>query len=280
MPVRITLLMQVATDPTDRSTASPHIGGWSESFYFPGTKFPDISIIQGWGKFRAAMLAGECSVVGYRQQLYTINKNKLLPGGSASGSFLFPGVFVSDLNAPQDSLMMNWILAGQPQTIRTKMPGLPDSQVSSGEYQPTKLFAQAVLSYIQYVTVNQFSGVSRDLTQPDCRVKSFTAGSLTTLSATGAVPGDYIRFRRVKDDNNNPVEGTYLVQTVVNNADSTVTYTLFGTPPQTVSRPNGTCRRDVLVNPGIIGGTANRLVIRKVGRPFQQYRGRRSKRPA
>lgn len=280
MPVRVTLLFDITTDPQDRASASPHSGGWSESFYVAGTQFQPLTFFTAWAGNRAGLLAGEGAIIGYRQQLFTIDGNKLLPGGSAAGALNTPGVWGSDLNAPQDSLMLNWSLSGQPQTIRTRLPGVPDSQVASGEYQPAALYKTYLTKYVNFIVGIPMTGISRDLTQPDSRVKSFSAGSLTTLSATGAAAKDYIRFRRVKDDNGRPLEGSYLVTAVVANADGTFSYTLFDSPAQTVSKPNGTARRDLLVNPVITAGVPNRLVVRKIGRPFQLYRGRRSKRPA
>lgn len=280
MPLKTTLLFTVTTDPSDRASASPHTGGWSESFYYPAAKFNDPSFFAQWAITRAQLLAGECAVIGYRQQLVTISKNRLLPGGSAAGALNVPGIWGSDLNAPQDSLMVNFSPTGQPQNVRHRLPGLPDSQVASGEYQPSPTFKGNLTKYVNYVINTQFATICRDLTQPDCRVKSLSAGVLTTLSATGAGAGDYIRLRRVKDDNGNPIEGTFLVTAVVNNADTTVSYTLFDPPSQSVTKPNGTCRHDLLVLAALAAGIPNRLVVRKVGRPFVQYRGRRSKQRA
>jgi hypothetical protein len=278
MPVRISLLLAVTTDPTDRVAASPHSGGWSESFYAPGNQFAALPFFVLWANQRANILAGECAVVGYRQQLFTISQNKLLPGGSAGGALNVPGGWPNDLNAPQDSLMVNFQVAGQPQNIRHRLPGIPDSQVSAGEYQPNATFKAALTKYIQLITAGVFEALVHDLTQPDARVRSLAGAALTTQSATGAIAGGYIRFRRVKDDIGRPVEGAFLVTAVVANADGSFTYTLFDPPLQTVSTPNGTCRHDLLVEANIVGGNPNRLVIRKVGRPFAQYRGRRSKR--
>lgn len=278
MPVRITLLFSVTTAPGDPTSASAHSGGWSESFYIPGSTFAALPFFQSWAGQRATLLSGLASVIGFRQQLYTIAGNKLLPGGSGSGSFLFPGSWPADLNAPQDSLMLNFQVAGQPSNLRHRLPGLPDSQVTQGEYQPGTTFKTNLTKYINLIADGQFSAVVRDLTQPDARVRSLNGGVLVTNTTTGAIVGQYIRFRRVKDANDDPVEGAFLVTAIVNNADGSVSYTLFDPPSQTVSTPNGTARLDLLVSANITGGNPNRLVVRKIGRPFVQYRGRRSKR--
>lgn len=277
MPVRITLLLSVTTNPPDTTTAAAHSGGWSESFYSSGSSFLPPSFFQTWGQQRAGCLSGEASIIGYRQQLVTISGNKLLPGGSAAGTLLYPGVATNDLNAPQDALMINFTVGGQPQNLRHRLAALPDSQVENGEYQPNAAYKGAITKYINLIAGGQFSAIVRDLTQPDARVVSLIGGVLTTQSATGAIVGQYIRLRRVKDNAGNPVEGTFLVMAAGGGGGAPSTYTLFPAPTQTVNTPNGTARLDLLVNPTITGGTPNRLVIRKIGRPFVQYRGRRSK---
>lgn len=278
MPVKVTLLLAVTTNPTDPTSASAHSGGWSEGFYIPGSAFAVPAFFQAWAQGRALLLSGLASIIGYRQQLVTISGNKLLPGGTAAGTLLYPGSFLGDLNAPQDALMLNFQLAGQPSNLRHRLAALPDTQVSVGEYQPTALYKGNVTKYTNLISSGLFGAIVRDLTQPDARVRSLTAGALTTNTSTGAIVGQYLRFRRVKDSSGNPVEGAFLVTALVNNADGSVTYTLFDPPAQTVTTPNGTVRTDLLVFANIIGGVVNRLVVRKIGRPFVQYRGRRSKR--
>lgn len=278
MPVRVALLFSLTTDPSDRGSASPHSGGWSESFFIPGNAFQPPAFFTAWGQSRSGLLAGEATISGYRQQLVTISGNKLIPGGTAGGVLNIPGSFGSDLSAPQAALMVNFAVAAQPQNLRHRLAGIPKSQVTGGEYQPTTAMKAAVTKYTTFVSSGIFEGVVRDLTQPDARVKGLAAGVLTTISATGAAQKDYIRLRRVKDDSGNPVEGSFLVLAVVVNADTTVSYTLFGAPAQAVSTPNGTARKDLLAEAIIQSGAVNRLVARKIGRPFVLFRGRRSKR--
>ena len=127
----------------------------------------------------------------------------------------------------------------------------------------------------------------RDITNnPESRVVSITsadpvthASVIITQSATGAAVGDYIILRRVRDDDGIPVQGSYLVSAIGASGGFTA-YTVANGPTQTVTTPNGTARTDKLVLATYTGGQPNRLVARKVGRPFQQYRGRRSRQRA
>lgn len=278
MPVRQTLLFAVTTTAKDPTQAAPHSGGWSESFYVGGNAFNDVSIFKKWATQRALLLSGLASVIGYRQQLYTLSGNKLLPGGSGGGVFFFPGNYAGDLNAPQDSLQLNFVVTSQPNSIRHRIAAVPDTIISGGEYNGDTTYQGYLSQYFNVVVSLGFGAVTRDLTKPDATVRSITGGVITTNTSTGAALNQYIRLRRVKDNLGHPVEGTFLVAAIVNNADGSVAYTVINPPTQTVSNPNGTARLDVLVFNSFSSGSVGRLVVRKVGRPFAAYRGRRSKR--
>lgn len=291
MPVKLTLLISVTTDPTNRAAAAAHSGGWSESFYWQQNTFLQQGDFQLWANARATLLAAECSVTGYRQQNFTIQGNRLLPGGGATGVVLAPGTMGANVGPPQSSLMVSFTITGQPQSVRHKLAGLPESMISNGEYQPTPAFAANVTKYISFVTGNtqnspfKAAGITRDLTQPSCQVSSIVPGAdntavITTLSPTGTAVGGFIRLHRVKDTAGDPVIGVWPVTVVTPGAGTMVAYTVTGyLTAQAVTKPNGLARNDLLVVNSLAGGTPNRLVVRKIGRPFVQYRGRRSKRP-
>lgn len=278
MPVRISLLFAVTTQVKNPTAAVAHSGGWSESFYLGGASFADVSVFQNWALARSALLSGLASVIGFRQQLVTIQGNKLLPGGTGAGSFFYPGNYVGDLNAPQDSLQLNFTVNSQPGSLRHRIAAVPDSVISGGEYNGDPVYQGYIINYTGKVIALGFGAITRDLNKADATVRSIAGGVITTNTSTGAALGQYIRLRRVKDANGIPVEGTFLVTAIVNNADGSVAYTVFDPPTQVVSTPNGTARLDVLVFNAVSGGQVARLVVRKIGRPFSGYRGRRSKR--
>lgn len=280
MPVRQTLLFAVTTVAKDPTQAAPHSGGWSESFYVGGSGFTDITVFKKWASSRAVLLSGLASVIGYRQQLYTISGNKLLPGGSGGGQFFYPGNYAGDLNAPQDSLQLNFVVNTQPNSIRHRIAAVPDTIISGGEYNGDTTYQGYLSTYFSVVIGFGFGAITRDLTRPDATVRSISGGVITTNTATGAALNQYIRLRRVKDSLGRPVEGTFLVAAIVNNADGSVAYTVIDPPTQTVTTPNGTARLDLLVFNTFSSANVGRLVVRKVGRPFAAYRGRRSKRTA
>lgn len=291
MPTRLTLFVSVTTDPGDRSAAAPHSGGWTESWYCQKDGFQDVSFFQSWGNSRASILAGEATVTGYRQQAFTISGNRLLPGGAASGPLNVPGSYPKDLDVPQAALMVNFSLAGQPQQIRHRLAAIPDSQVTMGEYQPDQVFKGMMTKYINAALQGFGLGavlgaVVHDLNQQDVRVVSIipVAGTptatLVTSAATGTQPGGWIRLHRVRDDNGNPISGAFVVQATQPTQGGMQSYTLGGyTTSQSVTTANGLARNDLLITSPIVAGTVNRIVVRRIGRPFVQYRGRRSARP-
>lgn len=290
MTIRATLFFGVTTNPNDRNAASPHSGGWSESIYLIGNAFADIGFLMQWANTRATLLAGECSVIGYRQQMFTVTGNKMLPGGAGSGTLNYPGNYPNDLDVPQASLMCNLQVATQPQTIRQRLAGMPDSMVTYGEYQPTDAYKGSVTKYLNFLSNKlalafTIGAVTHDLTQPSVRLLSInpvagaTTATVITDAPTGTIPGGWIRFHRVRDVAGLPVSGSFVVTQTAALANGQQTYTIAGyLSGQTVVAPNGLARNDVLVINPLMSGKPNRVVVRKVGRPFVQYRGRRSKR--
>jgi hypothetical protein len=118
-----------------------------------------------------------------------------------------------------------------------------------------------------------FGFIGRDLAQASVRVLKIAVNLITleAIPGTGLAIGDFIRLHRVFDDNNLPVKGAFVVTAIAANI-----ITVQGLNA-TVTEPSGTLRRDLLTffNYGAIAPI--RAVVKKVGRPFEQYRGRRSK---
>ncbi|MGC2449638.1 MAG: hypothetical protein WA477_18475, partial [Candidatus Sulfotelmatobacter sp.] len=275
--IRQTLLMALTTDPQNRAVAAPHSGGWSESFYIAGTTPLPLTPLFVLANARAALLASECTIVGYRSQLVTISGNRLLPGGTGGGSLNVPGQTGNAIGAVQSALMVNLQLNGQPTTVRHRLAGMPDNNVVFGEYAGNNPYPGGLTKWFNVLQTYGAGGIVRDISgNPEARVVSLAGAVLTTQSTTGAAVGDYIILRRVRDENGDPVTGSYLVSAAAV-VGGMFTYTLLNPPAQTVTKPNGTCRRDVLTFAAYTGLNVGRLVYRKIGRPFQQYRGRRSR---
>jgi|SRR5580698_3778788 hypothetical protein len=272
------VLFAVTTAPVNLSVSSPHSGGWSEGFWanFIAPNSPNSAAWLNFLQQRARLLPIQVSIVGWRVATYVVIGNRLQPAGSVTGKLNLPGNGGYTLNMPQDGLELSIQGAGVANVSRPILRAIPDQIIVQGEYQPDPFFNAAVPAYLQQLAVNSYGFVGRDLTQAYQRVNSFAAGQLITQAAIpGVGVGSYIRFHRVFDDNGNPVRGTYQVSAI---GGPPFEYTLLGPPAQTVSKPNGTVRLDLLVLYQFGAGSVGRAVVKKIGRPFSSYRGRRSKR--
>jgi len=274
MPSRCSLLFAVTTGPTDLVNASAHSGGWSESHWLPGIANLANSNLAVLAQRRAALLPSLAQIIGYRIEIFTISGNKLLPGGTSSGRFRYPGTWNS-LNLPQDGLQESGTTATGPNAARFVLRGMPDAQIALGEYQPTTGFTSVLNSY-NTLLAGGWGFAGRVLTNPSVRVMAITIGGLATLSAipAGLGAGDFLRLNRVRDQSGRPVIGSFEVQ-----APAGLTVQLNGYTGQVVGRPNGLARKDQIAIYLYSLVVPTRAVIRKIGRPFEQYRGRRSKRP-
>jgi hypothetical protein len=274
MALRIELVFALTTNPVDRESASPHSGGWTESIWY-NNAFNSVVLgyIATLAQKRAALLPLTAEIIGYRIQEFTASVNRLIPGGSSSGAFRYPGnaSFPGDL--PQVSLQLKGSAVGTSNSRRWSLRGMPDSMMTGGEYQPTAPYKGLMTQYLNYISNNNWQFPARDLTQPNMRVLTIANGVLTVDAVQNIVVGGYVRLHRVKDTAGKKVVGVYRVLAIVGTA-----LTLLGMPTTTAVMNSGTCRNDLLVFPTIGPSVPQRAVIKKVGRPFESYRGRASKR--
>ena len=274
MPSRLTFLFQLTTEPVSAQFARPHTAGWSESIWRIGES-TSVETIQQLAYARAAALPQQGAIIGYRQQVYTVDGNKLVPGGARTGNLNAPGRPTQECDQPQVALEIKLSSEGKANIGKMVLRGIPDNQATGGEYRPQAAFDLVITRWINFLRQTQSQFLGRDLTQPNQRVVSIAAGVLTTGAALGAAAGDYVRLLRVRDTFGRPVTGVYRVTAVAGFA-----YTLQGLDPAVVVAGVGSARKDLLQLFPISGGETGRIRVKKVGRPFESYRGRASKRRA
>lgn len=282
MPSRLSLIFQCTTKPENPTNASAHTGGWTESLWNADERIILPPLIQKLARARAVLLPNTCSIVGARQAIYTILGNKLMPGGTSGSKFLIAGNRSYDGDVPQMALELSGQGATLPNGNRFTLRGIPDKMVTGGEYDPSdafksslNLYRDAILGRGNFQENGAWSFPGRSLTNPVARVDSIAANGIVTLSAV--IPAvanvDYLRLRKVRDDNGIPVTGTYLITLINGRA-----YTLAGLPAQIVTKGNGTARVDSVVMVTYGDVQPSRIVVRKIGSPLQRYRGKASKR--
>lgn len=281
MPLKLTMLFQVTTEPTDASAAIPHTGGWSESIWTTGSGFLPVQAMAAIAIARSNGLPKQAAITGFRQGLYTISGNKLLPGGTAVYKRLWPGNAANPTDLPQVALELSGTSQTSINSNRFTLRCIPDDMMKFGEYQPTPAFKAFVTVYSNLLTgqggplaqFGAFAFIGRDLAQPTAVVNSIAAGVVTLRGAVGGVANtDFLRLNRVYDDNGDPVKGSFLITAINGNA-----YTVLGLGGRTVATPSGTARIDKISIFNYQAISPVRAVVKKVGRPSQQYRGRRSK---
>lgn len=273
--VKVTLLMQHVSNFGEVAGGFSRIGGWSETWYKPGTDVVGARNLVEIGngslppiaQTRAALLPQGSAIVGQRYQIVDPRG----PAQSASRFFNGNGSFTADV--PQMGLLCKIGATGVGNIRAQIIRAIPDSFVQLGEFAPSVAYRDLVLRYFGSLVLWNFRG--RDLTIPAFTIISISsAGLVTTTAAHGYAINDRVRILKTLTAAGRVVGALAYVSTV----PSTTTFTL--NVWTNGSSEGGTVRKEVIiyppVNPNI--ATISRIVTRRVGRPFVQYRGRRARR--
>jgi len=283
MSIKVVVLFQQVTVPGYSNSAlglagRSHIAGWSESMWYPSndaaalwralTTGPVGGVNWGYLPVRADLMTANASIVGVR----------LYEGGTGKGNFraiAYPGLYaagVSDI--PQMSILAYIGLTGSTRARRLTIRGVPDEMATGGEFTPTSAYATRLVTLGQALT--GFGAVTKDDSAglPLLTVSDAGVCQLNGVPPTWAV-GDGVTFRSVLTSYGARVGGTFACTAVVPASNQ---FTVAGWP-------HGACTGGNALIPAFSqkaftsGSLAvSRLLTRKVGRPFEQYRGRRSKR--
>lgn len=242
------------------------VGGWTESFY-------DTSLNNGVsGKFvqlqtlRAQMLPYGTDIIGQRYAQVTPK------GGSSTAKRTFPGnpAYLSDI--PQMALQCSQGTEAQ-NIARHIFRGVPDSQVTRGEYVPTAPYSTAVSNL--GAALPQWRMLGRDLTQPIQDAVDITADGVITLAqaAVGIAVNDKIQLMRFHDLTGKLVSGIFKVTAVAGSSITIAKYTFEA------AALGGQIRKSLYFY-YLLSNTfeVDQIITRRVGRPLKVYRGRRSTR--
>lgn len=273
MPSRLNYIIQMTTSPDDPAVSRPHTAGWSEGMWFQAASTP-IASIRLLGQTRSGFLPREASIIGYRQQVFTIQGNRLIPGGTASGALSYPGMSQWTCDIPQMALSVKVQGAGVANTSKKMCRGIPDSMVVGGEYSPTVAFQNRVLSFFERCKTLGAQFIGRDLALPSVRIISLAANVLATDLPTGAINGDYVRILKTYTTLGLVLNGAFRVSA----GGGTNNLTLEGLPAGVAVEGNGRARKDTIGLFAYDDAQTGRITTKRVGRPFEGYRGRASKR--
>jgi hypothetical protein len=271
---RISLLFDVTTAPTDRGSARAHSGGWSEGHWLAGIVTSNSPKITALAQKRALLLPSQATIIGFRIATYSINGNKMFPLGTSVGKFSYPGTPGRPTDLPQCALGFSCTMQGAPNSVRFNARCIPDLQLQFGEYQPDENYKRFVTQFGTALTSNAYGSIVRNLAAPSARVLNAAAGNIALFSNIGGVKNqDYLRLNRVKTDTGENLSGSFLITDI-----NDIVYTLQGLGNKVITRSNGSARLDQIQFVNYATVNPSRAEVRKVGRSFEQYRGRASRR--
>lgn len=249
------------------------IGGWSESWYVNDTSAAGVltraTLGNGILPSRAALLPNSGSIVGVRVQQVSP------PGPSQTATALYPGTAANLADIPQMGLLCSVAGQGVSNIRRFILRGVPDVMVKEGEYSPSGDYDAAVKAFLS-VGILSWNFRGRDLSIPPAKILNVSTLGVVTCQAAVTFPLlGMVRILKSKDTSGTLRGGVYQVSSV---GPGTNVFTVLNWQWGTTN--GGSVRTEAVVYPLVDTSTAkpNRIVTRRVGRPFTAYRGRRSKR--
>ena len=279
MPDRLTILFQLTTTPPNAGTAIAHTGGWSESHFTNGDLSTTGRNISDLLDARRFMLPKQGAIIGFRLQKYTIEGAKLVPGGAQTVKRRLSGNSMFETDVPGMALMFGAQGSSPKNGTKIVAKALPDAYVVGGEYSPTPSFTARVDTYKQILQNGGWGFVGRNMDVTSYKIKSIANGLVELYQIPGFDfdVGKWFSFQKCTDTQDRAVVGTYQSNGAVD-AQPTKFAVIGLDPLITVTKPNGIVRPFTLAFNPYTAVETQRVVSRKVGRPFEAYRGRASKR--
>jgi len=268
---KATMIFRLSSQDVQQQDAVKRLGGWTESFHFQG----EIDAMKlklfggatgGLCGARAALLPNQAVIVGQRYQ-------HVDPVGRAqTNDKQFQGGLTLAQDIPGMAALVRLRGQGVDNTAGYKLAGIPDTLVQRGEADFDQNFSANLTFFIAKLGEWRFKGI--DLTVPKRQLVSITAdGLVTTMIAHGYAVGDLVRISRARIPHS--TQGGKGLFTVTS-TPTTTTFTINGWEFDNTTL--GTARKQTTIYPKIDSADSGfeRIVTRKIGRPFGQYVGRHS----
>jgi len=247
-----------------QTTAKGRVAGWSETWYFDGSETAARAVADGYNKRRSGLISVAGGSVAFRLQ--QVGQRALVVEN------VYPGISPSAQDIPQMALQCSVLGQGVNNRKVFQLRGIPDSIVDRGDYVPTVAFQTNFDALAAFLPTNQVRFRAINQANPQVNIISISQAGVMVLAAplTFAV-GSYITLLRCKATNGESVSGTYFVQAKASNTECTLAQWNF----QAVSF-KGQARVLDYIYPIVGAATllATKIGTRKVGRPFDLYRGR------
>jgi len=283
MPIKAVMLFKDSTGPG--GLEGVRVAGWSESVWFPSDSVTDCL---------AALKTGAGATPGLlpaRAELLpsgaSINGLKLYQGGAGRGNsqrVLYPGSSGFATDVPNIALLCSSRSGSTGATRRWCVHAIPDSQVVNGNFVPSGPFLFSLSQYFQALSQFSFytnpanpanSTIVQIVLIPAVLPATVGTGLATVTNPALFAANQQVRISRIRDAAGQEYSMTATVLDV-NVGAKTVTLANWST----VNTTGGTMTQIGKVPSSF--DPANTLPIRigtrKVGRPTDLYRGRRSRR--
>jgi len=251
-----------------QSTRLQRQSGWSETWYLDSSESEALTKADALNKRRSGFLT--------RAALISNTRIQVVGGRSRLVRIAYPGVLGADQDIPQ--MALSAIVSGQGvnNVKNFQLRGIPDGNVDGGEFSPTQGFTNAFAAYGASLVQQGFRFRAIDLAQAQVGIVGITALGVFSLAAPLVFAvGDYLQLLRAKNTGGVSVAGTYYVSERVDGQNGTFLNWTGGTVAL-----KGKARVKTYIYPLVATNTLEALQIstRKVGRPFNLYHGRASKR--
>lgn len=277
MPFKYDTLFQMTTAPSQLADANPHTAGWSEGHWRPNLISVTASAFGAMLVSRARLLPKQASIIGYRISEYEFVGNRMLPKGASAGRIRLPGNTGFETDVPQMALEIG-ASTGAANSTRFAIRCIPDNQIIGGEFSPSVAYKLHVSDYLAGLRINSWSMVGKDFSQPAYGIVSITSGGLLTLKPGAALTAevDSVLLRGVRNLQGRAVSGAFQLGT----SPAANQWNLLGWDQANTVGTVGTVRKDIIALFDLTEAFASRIVVRKVGAPFERYRGKASRRAA
>lgn len=242
--------------------------GWSETWYMQAAEAVVIARADALAKRRTGFLTRAASIVAKRIQLIG-GRAKLL-------RTTYVGVLGADQDIPQMALSCTVAGQGVANNKPFQLRGIPDGNVSGGEFAPTQGFQNNFASYGSTLFNDSWRFKGIDLTAPAVDIIGISNVGVFQLSAPLVFDvGSVITLLRCKSTTGVSIKGTFYVSAKVDAQNGTFLNWAQGTVQQ-----KGKARVRTITYPLVAKDSLQSLQIttRKVGRPFNLYHGRARKR--
>lgn len=272
---KCTMFLQVGTIQGNLSlSAISRLGGFTETWYHPSDFGANVeAAFTLLAQKRAALLPTTGSIVGFRYQ----TTDGIVSGRSTTRLISIPGLAGRQTDVPQMGIKMDMDAANGVNQRVWLMRGVPDSQITTGEFQPSAAYRNDLANFLSGLG-GTWAFRGQVLTNPPTEIDTITAAGVITWGANpGYANGSKIKVLRARNIAGRGKGGVFRVNAVVANTGQLTGWTHGDCT-------GGKSRQYAVAFPLLPANSTPILtaeaVLKKVGRPSRQYRGRRAVRTA